>query len=113
LFEVIYHDEAEEELRALPVPIRVKLDRLISKLEDNPRTLREPHTKPLGGGLYELRTMGGDIARGLWVYQTGSKIFMLRIFIKKTSKTPPSEIDLAWRRLEEMKREIQNTFTNP
>jgi len=113
LFEVIYHDEAEKELRTLPIPLRVKLDRLISKLEDNPRTLREPHTKPIGDGLYEIRAMGNDIARGLWVYQAGSKIFMLRIFIKKTAKTPPSEINLAWRRLEEMKREIQNTFTNP
>jgi phage-related protein len=46
--------------------------------------------------------MGGDIARGLWVYQTGQNIFVLRIFIKKTPKTPPAEIDLAWRRLEDM-----------
>jgi len=46
--------------------------------------------------------MGGDIARGLWVYQTGQKILVLRIFIKKTAKTPLAEMELAWRRLEEM-----------
>lgn len=106
MFDVIYHDEAEAELLALPIPIRVKFDRLVAKLELDPRTLREPHTKPLGGGLYEIRTMGGDIARGMWVYQAGSKIYMLRIFVKKTPKTPPAEIETAWRRLEEMKREI-------
>ncbi len=39
------------------------------KLEANPRQLREPDTKPLGNGLFEIRTMGADIARGIWVYQ--------------------------------------------
>jgi len=37
-------------------------------------------------GLFEVRTMDGSIARGLWVYQTGQNIFVLRIFIKKHLK---------------------------
>lgn len=108
MFEVIYHDEAEAELKSLPALVRVKFDKLVTKLEADARLLREPYTKPLGGGLYEVRTMGGDISRGLWVYQAGQKIYMLRIFIKKSQKTPDSEKETAWRRLEEMKREIQN-----
>lgn len=106
MFTVIWHDKAEAELKALPIAVRIKLDRLIGKLEENPRLLREPDTRPLGNGLYEVRTMGSNIARGLWVYQAGSKIYLLRIFIKKTQKTPRAETDLAWQRLEEMKREI-------
>lgn len=109
MFDVIYHDKAEAELKSLPIAVRVKFDRLVTKLEADPRLLREPHTKPLGGGLYEVRTMGGDISRGLWVYQAGQKIYMLRIFIKKSQKTPPAEIETALQRLEEMKREIQNS----
>ncbi|EOF6096947.1 type II toxin-antitoxin system RelE/ParE family toxin [Salmonella enterica] len=50
--------------------------------------------------------MGTDIARGLWVYQSGERIFLLRIFIKKSPKTPPTEIERAFRRLEEMQNEI-------
>lgn len=106
MFTVIFHDEAETELLALPAPTRAKMTRLLKKLEVDPRLLREPDTKPLGGGLFEIRTMGTDIARGLWVYQVGERIFLLRIFIKKSQKTPSGEIDLAFRRLEEMKREI-------
>lgn len=79
---------------------------LLMKLEANPRQLREPDTKPLGNGLFEIRTMGADIARGIWVYQSGERIFLLRIFIKKSPKTPPAEIDQALRRLEEMQNEI-------
>jgi phage-related protein len=104
VFTVIFHNEAEAELFELPVPIRVKMTRLLQKLEANPRLLREPDTKPLGDGLFEVRTMGTDIARGLWVYQSGERIFLLRIFIKKSTKTPRNEIELAFRRLEEMKK---------
>ncbi|HCM5610904.1 type II toxin-antitoxin system RelE/ParE family toxin, partial [Acinetobacter baumannii] len=42
----------------------------------------------------------------IWVYQSGERIFLLRIFIKKSPKTPPAEIDQALRRLEEMQNEI-------
>lgn len=106
MFRVIFHDEAESELFALPAPVRVKMVRLLKKLEANPRLLREPYTKLLVNGLFELRTMGSDIARGGWVYQTGERIFLLRIFIKKTNKAPINEIELAFRRLEEMNNEI-------
>ncbi len=87
----------------------MKYDRLIKKLAENPRILREPDTKPLGDGLHEIRTMGNDIARGIWVYESGGKIYMLHIFIKKTQKTPKNEIELAKQRLEEIKREIENS----
>lgn len=106
MFTVIFHDEAEAELIALPAQIRAKMVRLLQKLEYDPRQLREPDTKPLGDGLFEIHTMGSDIARGLWVYQSGQQIFMLRIFIKKTNKTPAGEMALAWARLKEMQGEI-------
>ncbi|KGM26585.1 type II toxin-antitoxin system RelE/ParE family toxin [Photorhabdus akhurstii] len=105
MFIVKYHDEAEQEIKSLPAKVGVKLVRLIGKLEKDPRSLREPDTKHLGNGLYEVRTMGGDIARGLWVYQTGKQIYILQVYIKKTQKINPSEIALAFRRLEEMKHE--------
>lgn len=89
----------------LPVKIRVKFDRLIGKLEYDARLLREPDTKPLGDGLFEIRTMGADIARGIWVYHKGNTIIMLRVFIKKSQKTPAKEIDLAKKRLAEVLNE--------
>lgn len=105
MFTVKYHPEAEQEADSLPVNIRAKFDRLVMKLERDPRALREPDTKPLGDGLFELRTLGTDIARGIWVYQKGSVIVMLRIFIKKTNKTPRSELEMAKKRLEEISNE--------
>ncbi|VTM69669.1 RelE-like toxin protein [Klebsiella pneumoniae] len=106
MFSVFYHPEAREEATALPVKIRVKFDRLIGKLEYDARLLREPDTKPLGDGLFEIRTMGTDIARGIWVYHKGNTIIMLRVFIKKSQKTPAKEIDLAKKRLAEVLNEL-------
>jgi Phage-related protein len=80
--------------------------RLLHKLEINPQALREPDTKPLGDGLFEIRTLGSQPARGLWVYQADKLIFLLRIFVKKTQKTPQGEIDTAISRLKEMLNEI-------
>ncbi|MBS7133007.1 MAG: type II toxin-antitoxin system RelE/ParE family toxin [Clostridium sp.] len=97
MFSVVYHPEAREEATALPVKIRVKFDRLIGKLEYDAR--------PLGDGLFEIRTMGTDIARGIWVYHKGNTIIMLRVFIKKSQKTPAKEIDLAKKRLAEVLNE--------
>lgn len=105
MFSVVYHPEAREEATALPLKIRVKFDRLIGKLEYDARLLREPDTKPLGDGLFEIRTMGTDIARGIWVYHKGNTIIMLRVFIKKSQKTPAKEIDLARKRLAEVLNE--------
>lgn len=105
MFTVIFHDEAESELSDLPAPLRAKMVRQLKKLEHNPQQLREPDTKPIGDGLFEVRAKAGDIARGLWVYQVGKKIYLLRVFIKKTPKTPLEEIALAWARLEEMKKD--------
>ena len=91
MFSVVYHPEAREEATALPVKIRVKFDRLIGK--------------HLGERLFEIRTMGTDIARGIWVYHKGNTIIMLRVFIKKSQKTPAKEIDLAKKRLAEVLNE--------
>ncbi|CNE55327.1 type II toxin-antitoxin system RelE/ParE family toxin [Yersinia kristensenii] len=102
MFNVILHDEVPDEIAGLSPVIRAKMIRLIDKLKMNATALREPDSKPVRDGLFELRTMGTDIARGLYVYQKGKNIYLLRVFIKKTQKLPSGEITLAFERLEEM-----------
>ncbi|MDU1299265.1 MAG: type II toxin-antitoxin system RelE/ParE family toxin, partial [Enterobacter hormaechei] len=40
--------------------------------------------------------------RGIYVYQRERTIFLLRVFIKKTQKTPSAELRLALKRQQEM-----------
>lgn len=66
--------------------------------------LGSPHTEPLGDGLFELRLKGAEgIGRVFFCTLIGRRIVMLHAFIKKTQKTPPKELELARRRLKELK----------
>jgi phage-related protein len=51
----------------------------------------------------DMRAMGkAGISRGIYVAITGRRVVILRIFVKKTQKTPRSEILLALDRMKEL-----------
>lgn len=83
-------------LEALDVKMRAKMVRTIQLLEANGPMLREPYSKPLGEGLFELRAqVGTDITRVLYFFIVNRRIILTNGFVKKTQKTPPAEIDRA------------------
>ena len=42
------------------------------------------------------------ISRAIYVTATGQRVVVVRVFVKKTRKTPKREIDLALKRAKEM-----------
>lgn len=59
--------------------------------------------KHLEGKLWELRITGRDgISRAIYVTATGRRVIVVRVFIKKTQKTPSRELDLARQRAKEI-----------
>ena len=65
--------------------------------------VREPHVKHLRGSLWEMRMKGKDgISRALYISAVGRRVVVVRVFIKKTQKTPDSEIELALKRAKEI-----------
>ena len=67
----------------------------IDLLAVNGVELREPHSKPLDDGIFELRAKAGsDITRVLYFFMVGKRVILTNGFVKKTVKTPPAEI--AW-----------------
>jgi phage-related protein len=63
-----------------------------------------PHTRAMGGGLFELRLKATEgIARVLYCTMIGKRIMILHQFTKKTKKTPPKEVGIARRRMKEVK----------
>lgn len=101
-FELIYHQQATGEILHLPDALRGKMVRLLKTLSEQGNDLRYPHSAPLRQGLFELRAPGTNIARTLFIFHRRRRIYILRCFIKKTEKTPPTEIQLALQRFEEM-----------
>lgn len=63
-----------------------------------------PGQRALGSGLWEVRSSlaGGRIARVLFFAEDGL-IGVVHGFIKKTPKTPANDLDIARRRMKEMK----------
>jgi gp49 len=102
MFELLFHPEAFAEIEALPPQMRAKALNALDKLEALGNELRFPHTRSMGNGLFELRVGNKDISRTFFAFAIGQKIYILRTFVKKTPKTPPSEIELALKRLGEM-----------
>lgn len=85
-----------EFLDSLDIKKRAKILRTIDILEKNGNDLREPYSKLLGEGIFELRVkQGSDIVRALYFFCVGRKIIITHGFVKKTQKTPQSEITRA------------------
>jgi len=65
---------------------------------------REPLSKHLEAGLWELRIRAGtDILRIIYTFSKGQIIILLHVFIKKKQKTPEGELEIARKRLKELK----------
>lgn len=69
-------------------------------------SLGMPYTRAMGGGLFEIRAHGREgIARVFYCTVVGRKIVILHGFVKKTEKTPRNELEIALRRMKEVKDE--------
>jgi phage-related protein len=84
-------------VEALPEDMRARLTRIAMLIEQKGlERVGEPHVKHIEGRLWEMRMKGrSGISRALYVAVVSQRVVILRVFIKKTEKTPRHEIDLA------------------
>ena len=83
-------------LNKLPVDLRAKAIRSLEILEQEGSRLREPYSKPVQEGLFELRVkFATDIVRVFYFFFVGRNIIVTSGFVKKSTKTPRREIDKA------------------
>lgn len=95
-------------LRSLPSPEdRKRIGEDIKTVEFG-WPLGMPVCRPLGGGLYEVRTnlAGNRMARVLFYIDKKSRMVLLHGFIKKTQKTPDEDLELARRNKSKHERGI-------
>lgn len=89
----------EEFLLGLDIKMRAKLVGLLQILQEKGNLLREPYSKHLEDGIFEIRgKSGNNITRVLYFFYYDGKIILTNGFIKKTQKTPKKEIQLAKKR---------------
>lgn len=101
-FEIIFYknDKGEKPvenfLDSLSDKMRAKMLLSIRIVKEKGYQTRMPYSEELEDGIFELRAkVGSDISRVLYFFVVGRKIILTNGFIKKTQKTPKSEIELA------------------
>jgi phage-related protein len=85
-------------LDELDAKMFAKMIRAIDILKVGGTAVREPYSKHLDDGIFEVRAqVGTDISRVLYFFFVGRRIVLTHGFIKKTQKIPLSEIERAKR----------------
>ena len=101
----VLNQTVEREISTLPVDMQARFAILADRIcKVGLETLGEPHVKHIEGKLWEMRLAGrSGIGRVLYLTVLGRRVVVLRAFIKKTQKTPRSEIETALRRAKEVR----------
>ena len=94
----------DAEIDALPRDMRARLARLSGIIEEHGLGgLPRDAVKHLEGRLWELRITGRDgISRAIYLTAAVRRVVIVRVFVKKTQKTPPRELELARQRAKEV-----------
>jgi len=95
----------EEEIEKLPVDMRARLTRITGLIEQHGfGALPRDTVKHLEGKLWELRVTGRDgISRAIYATASGKRVIIVRVFVKKTHKTPRNELEIARQRAREIR----------
>ncbi len=92
----------KEFITKLQLNQKIKVLRMIQLIDQYGLTTANPHLKKITSTpLWEIRILGKDNIRILYLINTPNSILLLHGFTKKTQKTPPKEIQTALKRLSE------------
>ena len=93
MFDVEYFREdngaypVEDFILSLDLKMRAKVFRTFELLEYKGNSLREPFSKHLSDGIFELRVkQSSNIVRVLYFFVVGKRIILTNGFVKKTKK---------------------------
>ena len=98
-----YNSRVQRDVWAMPAGIVADYLRLTEAMALYGADLRMPHSRAMGGGLFELRPKGPEgIGRVFYCTQVGKTIVVLHSFVKKTQETPDAEMRVARKRLKDV-----------
>jgi phage-related protein len=101
-----FSQRLETEILALPAGFVARFLRYAERMELYGPDLGMPHTRAMGHGLFELRLKAANgVAKVFYCTIVNRQIVMLHQFAKKTEKTPAKELEIARRRMKEVKND--------
>ncbi len=101
-----FNSRVKAEIESWPVGILADYARVLELLMEFGAEVRMPHSRAMGGGLFELRPRGQEgIGRAFYCFVTGSRIVILHAFIKTTAATPVRDLKTARSRMKEVRHD--------
>ena len=98
-----FHPRVRAAIEGWPVGILADYARLVELLMEFGPDLRMPHSRAMGGGLFELRPRGREgIGRALYCFVKGRRVVILHALVKKTQATPERDLGIARKRMKEV-----------
>jgi len=99
-----YNSSVQAEIEAWPTGVYASFIKITELIKSSGPNLGMPYTRPLGGGLFEIRAQGTEgIGRAFFCCVINREIIILHEIIKKTPKPPVKDLRLARKRLKEIK----------
>ena len=100
---VFAHGRVEAALHRLQPDFVARFIRYAERMEIYGPDLGMPHTRAMGGGLFELRLKGPEGAvRVFYCVLDGQRIVFVHHFAKKSAKTPLKELAVARERMRKL-----------
>jgi phage-related protein len=100
-----FHARVKAEIENWPDGILADFARIVELLMEFGPNLHMPHSRALGGGLFELRPRGREgIGRAFYCFVSRRRVVILHAFVKKTQDIPELELKIARKRM----KEVQN-----
>lgn len=98
-----YSAKVAAQVEAWPIGILASFERIARTMQEHGPDLGMPHTRAMGGGLFEIRAKGREgIGRAFYCTAIGQRIVILHAIVKKTERTPPRALEIARARLKEV-----------
>jgi phage-related protein len=102
---ILLHPKARDAIRRFPKEVRIRLGRGLFRLQLGEQ-IGMPNSRPMPAvapGVSELRVRGEDgIFRVFYYTASPLGVLVFHAFAKKTQRTPPLEMELARKRLQEV-----------
>jgi phage-related protein len=101
---IYYSDRVTKTILSLPKELLAEFYAMKQLMEQKGPALGMPFTRAMGNGLFEMRLRDKDeIARVFYCAVKKYEIIILHSFVKKTRRTPEKDLQLARKRLNEVK----------
>jgi phage-related protein len=99
-----FNSRVKAEIESWPVSRLADYARIVELLIEFGGEVRMPHSRAMGGGLFELRPRGQEgTGRALYCFIQGSRTVIPHAFVKKTSTTPAQALRIARDRMKAVK----------